>query len=108
MEASGFEKRRTGNKFDNSCIIKTVKHPSSVIIWDATTINRAILLHFVEKTLRQEEEFWGQSHCHILRKSDFGLFRLLLYKMTRHATPRNPLKIMIEKNPFTSIAREFP
>lgn len=50
-----FVRRRPGEKYNTDCVIKKVKHPTSVMIWSVISGKGLGRLHIVEGTMRQDQ-----------------------------------------------------
>ena len=48
-------RRRQGEEYNEDCIIRTVKHPLSVMVWGAISVRGTSRLHIVEGTMRKEQ-----------------------------------------------------
>lgn len=50
-----YVRRRPGEKFNENCIQKTVKHPPATMIWSCITYKNPGPLYFVEGTMNKEQ-----------------------------------------------------
>ena len=55
MDKTAFVRRRTNEKFHPNCIVETVKHPASVMIWSVICGQGAGRLYKVVGTMRQNQ-----------------------------------------------------
>jgi len=55
MDKSQFVRRRTGEKYKDECIVKTVKHPLSIMVWSIISSQGPGRLYIVEGTMRQDQ-----------------------------------------------------
>ena len=55
MDKTAFVRRRTNEKFHPDCIVETVKHPASVMIWSAICGQAEGGLYKVLGTMRQDQ-----------------------------------------------------
>lgn len=54
-DKSTFVRRRPGEEYDPDCIVNTVKHPTSVMVWSVISGKGVGRLYVVEGTLRQDQ-----------------------------------------------------
>ena len=54
-DKTGFVRRRTGEGMNPDCLIRTIKHPQSVMVWDVINTKGAGRLYFVTGTMRQDQ-----------------------------------------------------
>ena len=54
-EKSTFVRRRRGEKYHEDCIIPTVKHPQSVMVWSVINYLGTGRLYIVQGTMRQDQ-----------------------------------------------------
>lgn len=54
-DKSQFVRRRPGEKYNPDCVVKTVKHPVSVMVWSVISGKGLGRLYVVEGTMRQEQ-----------------------------------------------------
>lgn len=50
-----YVRRKPGERYNEDCILRTVKHPPAVMVWGCISADGPGPLHFVEGTLRQEQ-----------------------------------------------------
>ena len=50
-----FVRRRASEEFDQECVISTVKHPTSVMVWSVISSKGLGRLYIVEGTMRQDQ-----------------------------------------------------
>lgn len=55
MEKSKFVRRRPGEQFKPGCIVPTVKHPPSIMVWSVISGKGTGRLYIVEKTMKQDQ-----------------------------------------------------
>lgn len=54
-DKSQFVRRRPDEKFNSDCVVKTVKHPISVMVWSVISSKGLGRMHIVEGTMRQDQ-----------------------------------------------------
>lgn len=55
MEKTQFVRRRPGEEYRPECIVSTVKHPPSIMVWSVISGKGTGRLYIVEKTMRQDQ-----------------------------------------------------
>lgn len=55
MEKSTFVRRKPSEKYKPECIVPTIKHPPSIMVWSVISGKGTGRLYIVEKTMRQDQ-----------------------------------------------------
>lgn len=55
MEKAQFVRRRPGEEYRPECIVSTIKHPPSIMVWSVISGKGTGRLYVVEKTMRQDQ-----------------------------------------------------
>ena len=50
-----YVRRRTGEQFHPDCLVRTIKHPVSIMVWSVINSRGAGRLYIVEGTMRQDQ-----------------------------------------------------
>ena len=50
-----FVRRRPGEEYHRDCVVSTVKHPLSVMVWGAISVHGVSRLHIVQRMMRQDQ-----------------------------------------------------
>lgn len=54
-ERAGFVRRRIGERYNEDCLLRTVKHPQSVMLWSCITTAGPGPLYFVQGSMNQQQ-----------------------------------------------------